>query len=76
MVVSGKRDHLSLLCTSGQGVSWNEAAKQLQEIMLVRENVDLCWIWKVWIALARSSKTWATSYALQLRFKRLTWRRA
>jgi hypothetical protein len=33
------------LWTSGAGVSRMEAAKQLEEVMVVRENADLCWIW-------------------------------
>jgi hypothetical protein len=45
MVVSGKRNHLSVLWTSGPGVSQNEVARQLWEVLLVRENVDLRWLW-------------------------------
>jgi hypothetical protein len=45
MVVSGKRDHLSVLWTSGPGVSRNEAARQLREVLLVRENLEFRWVW-------------------------------
>jgi hypothetical protein len=45
MVVSGKRDHLSVLWTSRPGVLRNKAARQLWEVLLVRENVELRWLW-------------------------------
>ena len=45
MVVNGKRDHLSVLWTSGLGVSWNEVMRQLWEVLLVRENIELRWLW-------------------------------
>jgi hypothetical protein len=45
MVVSGKRDHLSVLWTSGPGVSREEVARQLRVVLLVRENAELRWVW-------------------------------
>jgi hypothetical protein len=45
MVISEKRDHLSGLWTSGPGVSREEGARQLREVLLVQENMDLWWLW-------------------------------